>query len=58
MLVKPPYSLADLVARRVVDGVRAEVSWTGGVTGTLKTAHLAEAFHMPCEVHTAIFHLL
>jgi L-alanine-DL-glutamate epimerase-like enolase superfamily enzyme len=58
VLAKHPYSLADLVARRVVDGVRADVSWTGGVTGTLKTAHLAEAFHMPCEVHTAIFHLL
>jgi L-alanine-DL-glutamate epimerase-like enolase superfamily enzyme len=53
-----PYSIADLCARWVVDGVRADASWTGGVTGTLKTAHLAEAFHMPCEVHTAIFHPL
>jgi L-alanine-DL-glutamate epimerase-like enolase superfamily enzyme len=42
----------------VVDGLRADASWTGGVTGTLKTAHLAEAFHMPCEVHTSIFHPL
>jgi L-alanine-DL-glutamate epimerase-like enolase superfamily enzyme len=58
VLVKRPSSLADMVARRVVDGVRADVSWTGGMTGTLKTAHLAEAFYMPCEVHTAIFHLL
>lgn len=58
VLAKRPYALADYCARRVVDGVRADVSWSGGVTGTLKTAHLAEAFHMQCEVHTAIFHPL
>ena len=29
----------------MVDAVRADVSWTGGVTGVLKTAHLAESFH-------------
>ncbi len=58
VLGKRPYALADYCARRVVDGVRADVSWSGGVTGTLKTAHLAEAFHMPCEIHTAIFHPL
>lgn len=53
-----PYSVADIVARNVVDAVRADVSWTGGVTGVLKTAHLAEAFSMNCEIHTAIFHPL
>jgi L-alanine-DL-glutamate epimerase-like enolase superfamily enzyme len=58
VLAKRPYALADYCARRVVDGVRADVSWSGGVTGTLKTAHLAEAFHMQCEIHTAIFHAL
>lgn len=58
VLAKHPYSLADYAARRVVDGFRADVSWTGGVTGTLKTAHLAEAFHMPCELHSTIFHPL
>jgi L-alanine-DL-glutamate epimerase-like enolase superfamily enzyme len=52
VLAKHPYSLADYCSRRVVDGLRADVSWTGGVTGTLKTAHLAEAFHMTCEIHT------
>lgn len=55
VLPKHPYSLAEVCASRVVDGLRADVSWTGGVTGTLKTAHLAEAFHMAFEVHTAIF---
>lgn len=58
VLGKRPYALADYCARRVVDGVRADVSWSGGVTGTLKTAYLAEAFHMQCEIHTAIFHAL
>jgi L-alanine-DL-glutamate epimerase-like enolase superfamily enzyme len=58
VLAKRPYALADYCARRVVDGVRADVSWSGGVTGSLKTAHLAEAFHMSCEIHTAIFHPL
>jgi L-alanine-DL-glutamate epimerase-like enolase superfamily enzyme len=58
VLAKHPYSVADLVARRVVDAVRADVSWSGGVTGTIKTARLAEAFHMNCEIHSTIFHPL
>ena len=29
-----------------------------GITGTLKTARLAEAHHMNCELHTTIFHPL
>lgn len=58
VLAKHPYSAAECIAARVVDAVRADVSWTGGVTGTLKTARLAESFHMNCEVHTAIFHPL
>lgn len=53
-----PYSLADIVARHVVDAIRADVSWSGGVTGVLKSAHLAEAFGMNCEIHTAIYHPL
>jgi len=57
-IAKHPYSLADIVARNVVDVIRADVSWSGGVTGVLKSAHLAEAFAMNCEIHTAIFHPL
>ena len=55
VLAKHPWSLAEVCAGRVVDGLRADVSWTGGVTGCLRTAHLAEAFHMAFEVHSAIF---
>jgi L-alanine-DL-glutamate epimerase-like enolase superfamily enzyme len=57
-LAKHPYGLADVVARNVVDVIRADASWSGGVTGVLKSAHLAEAFAMNCEIHTAIFHPL
>ena len=31
---------------------RADVSWKDGITGTLKIAHLAEAFGLNCEIHT------
>ena len=58
VLAKHPYSVAECVSTRVVDAVRADVSWTGGITGSLKTARLAEAFHMNCELHTTIFHPL
>lgn len=58
VLAKHPYSVAECIATRVVDRVRADVSWTGGVTGVLKTARLAEAFGVNCEVHTSIFHPL
>ncbi len=58
VLAKHPYSAAECIAMRVVDAVRADVSWTGGVTGALKTARLAESFHMNCELHTTIFHPL
>ena len=58
VIAKHPYSVAECIATRVVDVVRADPSWTGGVTGTLKTAWLAEAFHMNCELHTTILHPL
>ena len=58
VLARHPYSVAECLATRVVDIVRADVSWTGGITGTLKTAHLAEGFGVSCEVHTAIYHPL
>ena len=58
VIAKHPYSVAECITSRVVDVVRADVSWTGGITGTMKTANLAEAFHMNCEIHTAIFYPL
>lgn len=57
-IAKHPYSVAGCIADRVVDVVRADVSWSGGVTAVMKTAHLAESFGMNCEIHTSIFHPL
>lgn len=58
VLNKHPYSVAEAVATRVYDIVRADPSWSGGITGVLKTAHLAEAFGVQCELHTTIYHPL
>jgi L-alanine-DL-glutamate epimerase-like enolase superfamily enzyme len=55
VIAKHPYSVAECIATRVVDRVRADVSWTGGVTGVMKTATVAESFGVNCEIHTAIF---
>lgn len=52
------YSTAECIASRVVDIVRTDVSWKGGITAVMKTAHLAESFGMQCEIHTAIYHPL
>lgn len=58
VIAKHPYSVAECISTKVVDVVRADVSWSGGITAVLKTAHLAESFNVNCEVHTAIFHPL
>ncbi|MGB7752585.1 MAG: enolase C-terminal domain-like protein, partial [Candidatus Acidiferrales bacterium] len=52
------YSTAECLASRVVDIVRTDVSWKGGVTPVMKTAHLAESFGVRCELHTTIYHPL
>ncbi|MFY0650523.1 MAG: hypothetical protein JXQ96_00750 [Cyclobacteriaceae bacterium] len=49
------YSTAECISSRVVDIVRTDVSWKGGITPVMKTAHLAESFGMQCEIHTAIY---
>ncbi|MDA2926680.1 mandelate racemase [Acidobacteria bacterium AH-259-G07] len=52
------YSTGECIATGVVDIVGADVSWKGGVTPVIKTAHLAEAFGVQCELHTTIYHPL
>ena len=44
--------VAQYIHQRATDIVRGDVSWKWGVTGTLKIAHLAEAFGLNCEIHT------
>jgi len=52
------YLTAECIATGVVDMVRTDVSWKGGVTPVMKTAHLAESFGVQCELHTTIYHPL
>jgi L-alanine-DL-glutamate epimerase-like enolase superfamily enzyme len=42
---------ADFIAAHATDFVRADPNLDLGITGTMKTAHLAEAFGLDCELH-------
>ena len=46
------WGVAQVIAQRAADIVRADVSWKDGVTGTMKIAHMAEGFGLNCEIHT------
>ena len=46
-----PTAYATWVLARATDFLRGDVAVKGGLTSCLKTAHLAEAFHMNYEVH-------
>jgi len=46
-------ALVPWVVERATDFLRGDVVLKGGITGMLKIAHLAEAFHLGCEVHDA-----
>lgn len=52
------WGVAQVIAQKAADIVRADVSWKDGVTGTMKIAHLAEAFGMNCEIHTTTMALM
>lgn len=49
-----PAGVAEFLRAQAADIVRADVSWKWGVTGTVKTLHLAEAFGINCELHTTL----
>lgn len=42
---------APWASERVTDYLRGDVVLKGGITGLIKIAHLAEAFHLNCELH-------
>jgi len=46
-----PTSYAPWIMNQATDYLRGDVFLKGGLTSCLKTAHLAEAFHMTYEVH-------
>ena len=56
VLAGAQYSTAWCIKEGIVDIVRTDVSWRGGLTAVMKTAHLAEAFGVQCELHTTIYH--
>lgn len=58
VLAGAQYSTAMYIKEGIVDIVRSDVSWRGGVTAVMKTAHVAEAFGVQCELHTTIYHAL
>ena len=44
-------AFAPWILARATDFLRGDVAVKGGITSLVKTAHLAEAFHMNFEVH-------
>jgi L-alanine-DL-glutamate epimerase-like enolase superfamily enzyme len=46
------YGLAPFILMNATDILRGDV-FKGGITALMKIAHLAEAFRMKCEIHTA-----
>ncbi len=47
------HALPPWIAARATDALRGDVVIKGGITGMMKIAALAEAHHLPCEVHDA-----
>jgi L-alanine-DL-glutamate epimerase-like enolase superfamily enzyme len=52
------WGVAQAIMQKAADIVRADVSWKAGITGTMKIAHLAEAFGLNCEIHTTTMALM
>lgn len=46
-------SKATWITERATDYIRADPDYDMGITGTMKIAHLAEAFGLDCEIHAA-----
>ncbi len=47
------WALPPWIEARATDALRGDVVIKGGITGMMKIAHLAEAHHLNCELHTA-----
>jgi L-alanine-DL-glutamate epimerase-like enolase superfamily enzyme len=47
------YALPPWIEAMATDGLRGDVVIKGGITGMTRIAHLAEAYRLSCEVHTA-----
>jgi L-alanine-DL-glutamate epimerase-like enolase superfamily enzyme len=47
------HALPAWIEARATDALRGDVVLKGGITGMMKIAALAEAHHLPCEIHDA-----
>lgn len=45
------HNFSQWIMAKATDALRGDVAVKGGITACLKAAHLAEAFHMPFEIH-------
>jgi len=45
------YGMAQWVQQQATDLLRGDVAVVGGITPLVRIAHLADAFHMKCELH-------
>ncbi len=45
------YAMASWITEHATDMLRGDVAVTGGITPLLRLAHLADGFHMKCEIH-------
>ena len=45
------YGYTEWIRQQATDMLRGDVALKGGITPMIKIAHLAEAFHMKCEIH-------
>jgi L-alanine-DL-glutamate epimerase-like enolase superfamily enzyme len=45
------YGMAQWIQQGATDILRGDVAVSGGITPLIKSAHLAEAFRMKCEIH-------
>ena len=52
------FSKINYLRSGAADIIRADVSWTGGITGSLKSAHIAEGFGVNCEMHMTVLSLM
>tara|TARA_B100000676_G_C18065055_1_gene840390 strand:+ start:100 stop:1185 length:1086 start_codon:yes stop_codon:yes gene_type:complete len=45
------YGMAQWITSQATDMLRGDVAVCGGITPMVRIAHLAEGFHMKCEIH-------
>ena len=45
------YGMAQWIQQQATDMLRGDVAVNGGITPLVKIAHMAEGFHMKCEIH-------